>query len=401
MPSSNLFMANRILCGPLEILFTLLVFILSKNLDALPYQLTLIACIKPISSFFAFYASSAIFDHPQRIRFYLLINNMIGCLPCLLYPIIENIWFYIGSYAVFMITMRAVYPAWVEVLKSSMDAPVLSKTISQGTSIFYFMNIVLPPIICFFMDKEENLWRYLFMGFAVLQMMNTGLIFFIKSDVKILIAKPILSINPLKKGWALLKEKPAFAHYQLLFFLGGAGIIGSQPLLPLYFKDNLNVSFAQLGFAFSFCKGISFVLTSPYWSRYACRLSLYHLNCIVNLFSCLFFAFIIAANNETNWLFLAYLSYGTMQAGCEMSWNLSGPFFSGSNESTIYSSLNLAFVGIRGCLCPFLGYLLFTYAGTSIVFTASFLICLLGIAYGLWIDRRYRLLLTTHTMVHT
>ena len=90
---STLFIINRIFCGPLEILFTLLVFILSKNLGANPFQLTLIACIKPISSFFAFYASSVIFDRPQRIRYYILANNLIGCLPCLLYPFFENVWF--------------------------------------------------------------------------------------------------------------------------------------------------------------------------------------------------------------------------------------------------------------------------------------------------------------------
>ncbi len=397
MPSPKaLFLANRIFYSPLEILFTLFVFILSKNLEALPYQLTLIACIKPISSFFAFYANSFVLDHPQRIPLYLLINNLVGCSLCFFYPFVENLWFYIGTYTLFMITTRAVYPAWIEVLKSSLDAPALSKVISHGTSIYYLISILLPLLICSLMDRDENVWRYLFMGFAFLQLFNMALILFIKTDDKKKSAKPFQ--NPLIKGWTLLKEKPTFLHYQLLFFLGGAGIIASQAILPVYFKENLNLSYTQLGMAFSFCKGISFILASPYWAKISLHTSLYHLNCLINVFSCLFFVFIIAANRETWWLYLAYLFYGTMQAGCEMSWNLSGPFFSGPDESTIYSSLNLAFIGIRGCICPFLGYLLFIYSDAFITFLASTLLCLLGIAYGLWIHRKYQQ--SFHTKTH-
>ena len=203
---STLFIINRILCGPLEILFTLLVFILSKNLGADPFQLTLIACIKPISSFAAFYASSLIFGRPQRIRYYILANHLIGCLPCLLYPFIENVWFYIGSYALFMITLRAVYPGWMEILKCSMEASSLSKIVSLGTSVSYFMGIVLPPLICIGMDKDVNLWRYLFMLFALVNMMSIPLLLMIKADPKVPAEKANHGL--LTRGWNLLKGKP-------------------------------------------------------------------------------------------------------------------------------------------------------------------------------------------------
>ena len=355
-------------------------------MGAEPFQLTLIACVKPISSFFAFYASSLLFDNPGRIRVYLLINTLIGCLPCLFYPFTQNIWFYIGSYALFMITLRAVYPAWVEVLRTGMETAALSRVISQGTSICYFLGIFLPPILCFYMDKQKNLWGYLFLGFACLQMLSMIFISFIDSNSNLAIRKCL--INPFKKGWRLLKENPAFFHYQIVFFLGGAGIIGSQSIIPIYFKENLDLTYTQLGLGFSFCKGISFILSSPYWAKWANRISLYYLNCAVNLFTCLFFALIIAANSEVSWLFLAYIFYGAMQAGCEMSWNLSGPFFSGTKESTIYSSLNLAVVGIRGCICPFLGYLLFVHTDSITVFTASIMVCLIGTGYAFWLGNR-------------
>lgn len=384
---SRLYLCNRLLIGPLDIIFTLLIFIMGKSLGAAPLYLTLTAYIKPITSLFSFYLSSIIYDRPNRIRPYLFFNTLIGCLPCLLFPVIDHPLFYIYSYAVFMITSKAAYPAWIEILRSNTSKPVLTKTISYGNSILYVMGIALPLVVSYFMDRDEELWRYLFVVFALLKMMSVLLLFAIQSEIKIQTPKPF--VDPLKKGWGLLRQKPAFAHYLALFFIGGAGIIGSQSILPIYFNEELNLSYSQLALAFSFCKGISFVLTSPIWSKFISKISLYRMNSILNLFTILFFILLIAAKAEIGLVYLAYLSYGAMLAGCELSRDLSGPHFSGSEDSTIYSSMNLALVGIRGCICPLLGTLLFAYTGSETVFIAAAIICALGSIYGLWIDRKY------------
>ena len=60
----------------------------------LPWQLTIIACLKPITSLFAFYACSVLFDKRHRIRGYLIIINLIACIPCFFYPYIHAVWFY-------------------------------------------------------------------------------------------------------------------------------------------------------------------------------------------------------------------------------------------------------------------------------------------------------------------
>ena len=93
------------------------------------------------------------------------------------------------------------------------------------------------------------------MLFALINMMSIPLLLMIKADPKVSAEKANHGL--LTRGWNLLKENPAFAHYQILFFIGGAGIIGSQSILPFYFKDSLNLSYTQLGIAFSLCKGLS------------------------------------------------------------------------------------------------------------------------------------------------
>ena len=119
---------------------------------------------------------------------------------------------YIVSYALFMTTLRAVYPGWIEILKCSVEASALSKIISLGTSVSYFMSIILPPLICLGLDKEANMWRYLFMVFALFNMMSIPLMMFIKTDPKVPAEKEKPIQGLLVQGWNLLKENQAFAH---------------------------------------------------------------------------------------------------------------------------------------------------------------------------------------------
>ncbi|NGX38537.1 MAG: hypothetical protein K1000chlam2_01711 [Chlamydiae bacterium] len=392
---SSLYLLNSIVSGPQEVLFTFLIFIISTHLGATPFQLMIMASLKPITSLFSFYASTLLHNNPHRTRLYLFINTFIGCLPCFFFPFINNVWYYLASFALFMITMRASYPAWVEILKNQFDVPKMSLIVSRGSSIQFGIMIFLPLIIAHWIDAEPSIWKWLFTAAALLKMLSILLISCIKMKIDVVASKttkpPLnlhtLFVDPLSKGWSLLKTNPHFSHYLILFFIGGAGIVGSQSILPLFFKQDLKLSYTKLAMAFSFCKGISFIATAPFWAKFQARKSLYLLNCYVNFFTCLFFGLLLASNFGIFWLYPAYLFYGAMRSGCDLSWNMSGAVFSRKEESFAYSSMNLALVGIRGVICPFLGYLLFSFSNANVVFSLAFVLTALGILYGLWLDR--------------
>lgn len=403
MKPSNLFLLCRILSSPLEALYMLLIFIAVKDLHASLFQIAVLASLKPVVSLFAFYASSFLHGKPQSIRNYLRIFSVLGCLPCFLFHYIDNVWFYVIAYGIYMLGVRAVYPAWIELLKEELDLKALGKVISRGTSINYFITIFVPLVLAYWMDHHLQIWKSLFFALAVLQLFT----FFATSCLPHTAQKALnasnasrksrhVSLLPFSESWSLLRSQPSFRKYLALFFLGGMGLVAIQSIIPLYFHEKLNLTYQELTIAISLCKGIAFVLTSPVWAPGAAKLSIYHLNGYINIFSCLFISFLLAASAYTPWLFLAYLMYGTMQAGCELSWNVCGPLFSQENESSLYSSINLLFIGIRGCVCPFLGQLLFHYGSffPSFIFAGS--LCLLGVFYAFFLDyqektRRVRL----------
>lgn len=394
--TQRLYFLNRLVCSPLEAMFTLLIFILGKEAGGSPFQLAVLAASKPLVSIIAFYVSSMIISKPQRVKTYLILLNLTGLLPCFCFPWINTPWFFVGSFALFTTTSRASFPAWAEILKQNLGLDAMSFSISKGTSINYALLLSLPVLFSFWMDQNPGIWKMIYLMLATLQIANIFIVLLLPLTGKLpfeIGSRQHFRFNlitPLKEAWRVLKETPPFAKYLLMFFLGGAGIVATQSILPIYFKEVLQISYTQLALAFSFCKGIAFVMSSSIWARYANRISLYLLNGFMNFFTCLFFLCLFFAGIGVEWLYLGYLFYGIMQAGCELSWNMSGPLFSQNKESTLYSSLNLILVGIRGCICPFLGQWLFLQSGAFAVFTLAFLLCLTGFIYALWLNHAYK-----------
>ena len=156
------YLAYRILTAGLEALYTLLIFIVSMQLNATPLQLTLLACAKPVVSLFAFQSTSVVIGKPQRNRFFLWGTSLLASLPCLAFPWVNSVWFYIGAYALFMTTLRASLPVWIEILKTQSKGNPLSATAAKGSAINYFMLIFIPVIIGPWMDYHPEIWRGLF-----------------------------------------------------------------------------------------------------------------------------------------------------------------------------------------------------------------------------------------------
>lgn len=381
----KLYLLNRLLYSPLEALYPILIFILCKELHATPLQLAVLAATKPVVSLFAFQLSALLADNSQRFRAYLMAMTLMSALPCLLFPCINNSWYFIASYALFMTALRASTPAWIEILKRCVGLHRMSSIVGAGSAINYALMMALPAL-AIWLDSDPGVWKGCFAAFGLLLLLNLLVLCFValKPGPEIQ-RKPLLLWSAWKKAWRLLRARRDFAHYQALYFLGGAGLVALQPILPYYFNETLHLSYTQLTLAFSLCKGLAFVSSTPIWAKWAKHVSLYRLYGAVLLLSAVFVACILSAAGGQHWLWVAYLLYGAMQAGFEMSWNISPPAFSQENESTLFASTNLAFAGLRGCICPFAGQMLFLYTGSFAALALCGALCLLSFFYAEWL----------------
>ena len=109
-----------------------------------------------------------------------------------------------------------------------------------------------------------------------------------------------------------------------------------QPALPILFVDQLKLSYTELALALAACKGIGFALTSSLWGRWLPNASFFRPVALVTFMASLFPLILLAAQLRGR-EYSAYLAYGVMQAGSELYWHLTGPIFSGREDSTLYS----------------------------------------------------------------
>ena len=390
---TSVFLWTRLLTSPLDAVFTLLIFIIGMELQATVLQLTVLAAIKPAVSLLAFHIHGKYFDKCQNSRNYLILLNLAGCLPVLLFPYVLDTWFYIICYALFQTAQRAAFPAWGEILKSHAGTESLGKIFSKSTSINYVIIIFIPLLFSYQMDTTPWIWKYIFPVLAVIQVANTFLLLLLPKNKNFNAHSNKHTMSnayfPCLEDFKLLKEEPEFKNYLLLFFLGGIGLVAIQPIIPVFFHETLRLSYLELTAAFSLCKGVAFIFSSPLWSHFINKVSLFRLNGYINLLSALFIVFLLCSGIYTGLLFPAFLIYGIMQAGCDLSWNISGPLFSKKKNSAGHSRLNLAFVGLRGCICPFIGKFIFLTSNATGVFLFAGILCLFSSFYAYALDRKY------------
>ena len=136
----------------------------------------------------------------------------------------------------------------------------------------------------------------------------------------------------------------------------GFGIMLIQPALPLFAVDQLGISYLEMAAAVSIAKGLGFAVSSPLWSRWIDRVGVLRLSSAVFLVVGLFPVFLsFSIWGGLVWLYVSYFLYGVGQGGSHLVWNLSGPIFAGSEESSRYTGVNVVLAGLRGAVAPPLG----------------------------------------------
>lgn len=394
------YILHRILGVPFWGLINIISIILYKDMHISTLQITAILALKPISALFSPYWSQIIYNRPERIVPNLVLSNILRYLPFLFLPWIESSWIVILAFGFYMMLYRGTIPVWLEAFKCNLPAVDRVRLVSYGSTIDYCGAALLPIILGTVLDGSEYAWRWLFPLCALLGLTSTFFVYLIPPiqktrdeqpiprPEKLLFSKKI--VKPWKQSWELIKERSDFAHFQIGFMFGGAGLMLMQPALPIFFVDTLTLSYTSMLIAIAVCKGLGFVASSQVWTYLFRRWSIYYFSSIVTILAAAFPFLIIMTQYHVFLLYVAYGLYGVMQAGSELSWHMSGPVFSKNKDSSLFSGINVLSVGVRGCVAPFLGALLFSVTDSFVVLVLSACLCLMAAFYFLRCNRYYQ-----------
>lgn len=378
------FMWTNVLNTPFWAIFNLLPFILYRDLHATPLQVTLIIILKPAVSIISLYWSALINKRKDRLLSNLIWARVISHVPFFFFPFVDSPWYFIAAFGLYMTMFRGTIPAWMEVLKLNIPGVSRERTFAFGSAFNYVGTAIFPFALGWLMDAYFQSWRWIFPVTALISLL--AILFKYRIPIQtddtdtanVQASCKEIILKPWKDAWQLIKRRPDFARYQLGFMLGGSGLILMQPALPDFFMSVLNLSYTELAVALTLCKGIGFIATSSMWAQIMGRINIFLFNSWVTMIAVFFPLCLIAAQYHVSWIYVGYLLYGVMQAGSEMSWNLSGPLFAKEEDSSVYSSINVMTVGLRGCVVPAFGSILCFATNPVIVMLAGGFLCLLA-----------------------
>ena len=378
---TNSFLAN----APLFAIYTLLPFLLVKELGATGLQITVLISLKPLVAIFSTYWSALV----QRPKQCLLGATIIGLVPTLLYPFYSNNWLFIMAFGCYFFAERAVIPTWMEILKQ-LPGKSFSGSTARGSLINFLAASILPVIVAPYFDAGAWPWSWIFCLCAILSFGRLIAISRLSPEYENPVVQSSSSalLMPWKSTYRLLVRRPDFALFQLIFLFGGLGIMVTQPALPHFVEKVLGLTYTELAIAIALCKGVGFILTNPFWSSWVRKVNLYLFSGVVTLFAAASLLLVVVSAHVHLAFYLAFICYGIMQAGSQLSWQMSGPIFAGAEESSPYTNANIMMVGLRGCIGPYAGGLVASFLGLSAVYILGTVLCLGGSMVGFLGSRR-------------
>lgn len=366
------FLWSRLLSVPFWVMLNTLSIILYKEFHVSPLLVTLLIALKPMTALAASYWS-CYFSGQNR---HFILTNILRFAPFLLFFALDSAWVAILCFSFYMVLSRGSMPVWTELFKAHLPKEERGRLFAFGNTIEYLGTTIFPILLGIALDYNSNLWRLFFPLTALLGLATTFFLLKlpnVKSEVEVKKAH-----LPWKNGYKLVRERPDFRTYLIGFMLGGAGLMIIQPVLPIFFVDELEFSYTQMMIAIAVCKGVGYALASPSWARLFNQLSLFRFSTFVALLAACFPLILIAAKWQFMLCYLAYLVYGIMQAGSELSWHLSPATFAKEKESLPFSETNILAVGLRGCIIPFAGSALFYLFNSVTVMIVGSLLCVAG-----------------------
>ncbi len=371
---------------PFVVLYTLLPFIIRKDLGASLLQISILTALRPVLPLFSFYWSANLTNQRHRLRSNLISAWVLARLPFLFIPWVDSVWYLIFCCAVYEFFNKSGIPALIEILKIN-----IPKQARENTYTFYFVlsfieSILLGLVVGGVLDLYPKAWQFLccataFIGLSSIWMQLKVPIPFAPIPKKEPISFKTKILQPWIDSFTLLKKRPDFARFQQGFMLGGFGLMLIAPSLYIFYVDQLKLAHSQIVTGRSIIMGIGVVLSSYFWKKSLNNTSISTLTTRILIGFALFPLTLLFSGLSMNWFYLAFLFYGIAQAGSHLLWNLSGTLFSKEEDSSQFSRVNILMVGLRGIIAPALGGLMCRFLGPTAMLILGSTLCFFGAWY--------------------
>ncbi len=162
------YVATRVLDTPFWAIYNLLPVILYKDLQATPAQIAAMISLKPLVSLLSMYWSSAINRYRERLVSNIILARVLGYLPFFLFPFVDNCWFFVAAFGLYMMLTVGIVPAWMEILKVNIPNRTRERLFSYTQAFGYLGGVLLPFAFGWLLDGYFQAWRWIFPAASLL-----------------------------------------------------------------------------------------------------------------------------------------------------------------------------------------------------------------------------------------
>jgi MFS family permease len=373
---------------PLIAIYSMIPFLLRKEIGATTYQIVLFSTLSPILSVFSFYWGAWLSHRKDQLLPNLILAWIFARVPFFFFPYIDSFWAMFLCCSIYQLFSRASTPALMEILKRNIGKSKREFAFSLYYGLSVVEGVVIGLLLTQILEFSNHNWRILFLICSLISLSSV----FFQLRIQVSQEKRLIAGNtnnfithPLKESFQLLRRRKDFALFQWGFMIGGFALMLIAPVRAIFVADMLPVSVADVSLAKIVFVGLGIAGSSLIWRKALEQFGIQRLIVWILLGFGLFPLILLLSLSHLAWFYFAHLLYGITQGGSHLLWNLSGPIFAGEQNSTPFTTVNILMVGLRGAIGPVLGGFLCNYLGPISVLFIGACIALAGA----WTMHRY------------
>lgn len=200
-------------------------------------------------------------------------------------------------------------------------------------------------------------------------------------------------VQPFREAVATFSADRDFAWFEGNFMIYGIAYMMLIPVVPLFFANELNLSYQEISSSRVLIGSIGVALLGPASGRLMDRIHPVRMSTIsfgtISLYpATLAVGALIGAADPALAAYVAFGVYSVGMAGVNVTWNVGSLAFAPKGQGGYYQGIHVTMVGIRGVLGPAIGFVVLKTLGYREVFALAFLIFLLAAASSALLSRR-------------
>jgi hypothetical protein len=369
--------------------------ILKKTLGGSDFQVMLLSLIVSSAFLFSIYGSEIVNRSYNRAKTILIIG-FFSKIFFIILPLFSNPIYYIFCIGFHAVVDSLLLSIWNIVFKHNYTEPNRSRLFSYASTLQIFVLLLVSTVFGNYLDVNSEIYKYTFPVAGICGMLTyynlakmislsiddyKGRADNIKSYFTIDDYKEIV-IFPARDLIQIFRTNKPFLRFEIYFFLYGMAFMVLTPVVPVFFVDNLHLSYSPISIAKGLIFHSALIAFTPIMGKYHSKgnpaafcgfvfvmLALYPLTLVSAKFVSIDTVLIV---------YLSHFFYGFAMSGITIAWALSSIYYAPKNEVSHYQAAHITLTGVRGLFAPALGYAVMKLFAIEYTFLLSASLLILG-----------------------